>query len=197
VSTPTQVASDRFDARRSLGARGLLRVFNEAGVLSAADVHVAARLAELSAESSEEVWLAVAFAVRAPRHGHVFVDLATIRDTATVDTDEEPVEISSLPWPAVSDWLSTLAGSQLVAVGEDDPAVDAPLRLSGTRLYLDRYWREELSAAGDLGALAAGGRLEVIAGGPGTGKTTRVARLVTELIEQAPSGRRPLIALAV
>ncbi len=192
----TQPPPDRFDARRALGAPGLLRTFNDAGVLSAADVHVAMRLAELGGETSEEVGLAIALAVRAPRRGHVFVDLATIRDTATIDTEDEAVDVSSLPWPVASTWPSTVAGSPLVAVGEDDPSLDQPLRLAGTRLYLDRYWREELSVARDLGALAARGTLEVIAGGPGTGKTTRVAKLVAELIEQAPAGRPPLIALA-
>ena len=44
--------------------------------------------------------LAVALAVRGPRLGHVFVDLATIRDTASVESDE-PVDLSALPWPAV------------------------------------------------------------------------------------------------
>jgi exodeoxyribonuclease V alpha subunit len=86
----------------------------------------------------------------------------------------------------------------LVALGEDNPASERPLRLLGTRLYLDRYWREERSVAADLNELAAGGHLEVIAGGPGTGKTTRVARMVAELIERAVArGERvPLIALA-
>jgi exodeoxyribonuclease V alpha subunit len=43
--------------------------------------------------------------------------------------------------------------------------------------------------------MTATGRLEVIAGGPGTGKTSRVARMVSELIKQA-ADRPPLIALA-
>ncbi len=40
------VPDDPFDVRLALGATGSLRDFNQAGVLSAADVHVAARLAE-------------------------------------------------------------------------------------------------------------------------------------------------------
>ena len=42
--------ADPFDARRVAGATGLLRTFNEVGLLSAADVHVASRLAELVSE---------------------------------------------------------------------------------------------------------------------------------------------------
>ena len=192
--------ADPFEVRRAVSATGLLRTFNEIGLLSPADVHVAARLAELASEDSDTVRLAVALAVRGPRLGHVFVDVATVRDTATVESDD-PVDLSALPWPEVDEWLRALAGSELVAVGEE-AAEPRPLRLLGTRLYLDRYWREERSVADDLNELIATGRLSVIAGGPGTGKTTRVARMVAELIEQAGeldphrSPRPPLVALA-
>ena len=194
--------ADPFEARRAIGATGLLRAFNEIGLLSAADVHVAARLAGLVGVDSEPVRLAVALAVRGPRLGHVFVDLATVRDTAAVESDE-PVDLSELPWPAVDEWLDALAGSEPVAVGEDGedgvgPGEARPLRLLGTRLYLDRYWREERAVAADLNQMRATRRLEVIAGGPGTGKTTRVARMAAELLEQAAvaGDPPPLIALA-
>jgi exodeoxyribonuclease V alpha subunit len=191
--------ADPFEARRVAGATGLLRVFNEVGVLSAADVHVAARLADLVGGKSEPVRLAVALAVRGPRLGHVFVDLATVRDTASVESDE-PVDLSALPWPGVDEWVGALAASELVAVGEDgaDAAEARPLRLLGTRLYLDRYWREERSVAADLNEMRASVRLEVIAGGPGTGKTTRIAHVVAQLIEGAAAtgAPPPLIALA-
>ena len=189
--------ADPFAARRAVVAAGLLRTFNDIGLLSAADVHVALRLGALAGEDDDAVRLAVALAVRGPRLGHVFVDLATIRDTANVEADE-PVELSMLPWPSPDSWIVAVGASGLIAVGEDDPAADRPLRLLGTRLYLDRYWREERSVAADLNQLAASGRLNVIAGGPGTGKTTRVAQMVAELIEAAAAhgARPPLIALA-
>jgi exodeoxyribonuclease V alpha subunit len=188
--------ADPFDARRAVGATGLLAAFNEVGLLSAADIHVAARLAELVGVESESVRLAVALAVRGPRLGHVFIDLATVRDTASVESDE-PVDLSALPWPAVEEWLGALAGSELVAVGEEEVGA-RPLRLLGTRLYLDRYWREERSVAADLNEMRASDRLQVIAGGPGTGKTTRIAHVVAELIAGAAAGgaRPPLVALA-
>jgi exodeoxyribonuclease V alpha subunit len=148
--------ADPFEARRAVGATGLLRTFNEVGVLSAADVHVAARLAELIGEAREEVTLAAALAVRAPRLGHVLVDLATIRDTASVESDEL-VDLSALPWPAPAEWTRAVAGSELVAVGEEDPRSDRPLRMVGARLYLDRYWREERAVAADVVALIAEG----------------------------------------
>ena len=72
----------RYDVRRARTAPGLLRAFNDIGVLAAADVHVAVRLAAITGEADETIALAAALAVRAPRLGHVFVDLATIRETA-------------------------------------------------------------------------------------------------------------------
>jgi exodeoxyribonuclease V alpha subunit len=201
------------DARLVVGAAGLLREFNEAGVLAPADVHVARRLAELAGEDDEAVQLAAALAVRGPRLGHVCVDLATIRDTATVDV-EEPVDLSALPWPDPDEWVERLRASALVG----------PLQLEGSVLYLDRYWREERQVAADLLALMdaaptrvddarlasgltrMGGdrrqrlaaetalkrRFAVVAGGPGTGKTTTVAHILALLFEQGD----PLVALA-
>ena len=58
---------DRFDVRLARGASGLLLDFNGAGVLAAADVHVAHRLAGLIDEADDSVVLAAALAVRAPR----------------------------------------------------------------------------------------------------------------------------------
>ena len=176
-------------------------------MLAPADVHVARRLAELAGEEDDAVRLATALAVRGPRLGHVYVDVATIHETATVDA-EEPVDLTSLPWPDPAGWLDRLRAS---------PLVEGPLRLEGSALYLDRLWREERQIAADLRTLrdaapadvdearladglarllddprqaeaaetAVRRRFAVVAGGPGTGKTTTVARLVALLLEQA------------
>jgi exodeoxyribonuclease V alpha subunit len=226
-------ATDLFDARMvsSLAGRdSLVGEFNRAGVLAAADVHVARRLGALAGEADEDVLLAVALAVRAPRVGHVYADLATVRETAAVETEEQ-VDLSELAWPDVPGWVDRVRSSPLVA-GVDSGQV-APLRLLGSHLYLDRYYEEERQVASDLLGLAgsdpasvredvladglarlfgeaSGGRqalaaatallraLAIIAGGPGTGKTTTVARIVALLWEQALATRMPgpLIALA-
>jgi len=227
------MALDQFDAQSVFGLEpdGLLAQFNRAGVLVAADVHVASTLARLGRDGDELVALAAALAVRAPRVGHVLADLATVRETATADAEDE-ADLSGLPWPALKLWAEHVASSAAVSVGDDGPH-DRPLRLVGTGLYLDRYWRDEVFVAGDLIARSsaeplsaeealladglerffrddAGGlqwraaeiavrrRFSVIAGGPGTGKTTTVARLLALLEEQAAvSGRPPLlVALA-
>jgi exodeoxyribonuclease V alpha subunit len=153
-----QTDLDPLDVRRAVHAAGLLREFNMAGVLAAADVHVARRLATLAGGADEDVLLAAALAVRGPRLGHVCVDLATIRESAAVDT-EETVDVGALPWPDPEPWLARIATWPLVAVGDDTDGADRPLRLIGTTLYLDRYWREERRVADDLlgGALAADG----------------------------------------
>jgi exodeoxyribonuclease V alpha subunit len=223
--------ADPFDIRRADHAPGLLRAFNDAGVLRTADVHVALRLAALGGVTDDQVVLAAALAARGPRLGHVCVDLATIRGTATVDS-EEAVDLSALEWPEPAEWVGRLARSGLVTV-DDEAAAPRPLRLSGTLLYLDRYWCEEREVAADVlrlvegstadvdeGVLADGlarlfagqtdsrqclaaaaailRRFCVVAGGPGTGKTTTVARIVALLCEQAAAAGapEPLVALA-
>jgi len=99
------VERERFDVRLARGASGLLLEFNDAGVLAAADVHVARRLAGLIGGADDAVVLAAALAVRAPRIGHVFVDLERIHATATVDVDD-PIDLATLPWPEPSGWVA-------------------------------------------------------------------------------------------
>jgi exodeoxyribonuclease V alpha subunit len=193
---------DTADWRRAAGASGLLRSFNDAGVIDSSDVLVAQRLTALAKDSDERVALAVAFAVRGLRGGSVCVDLKSM---------QAQVDVPDLPWPTVEDWLAAVAASPLL----EPPHV---LRQQGELLYLDRYWREERQVAEDLLAMVSGGRdvpaaavdrlfpdgyeeqreaaelalsqrLTVLTGGPGTGKTTTVARLLALLAEQASAGR--------
>jgi exodeoxyribonuclease V alpha subunit len=222
--------ADALDANLIQGVAGLLGAFNGAGLLAAADVHVARRLLGLAGEHDERVALAVALAVRGPRFGHVFTDLATVREAAA--DLEEAVDLQALPWPDRDEWLGAVAGSALVSVGEVGPT-NRPLRLVRTALYLDRYWRDECAVADDIlarvamdrprldpnvladsltrlfaddesgeqrwaAATAALRRFSVIAGGPGTGKTTTVGRVLALLEEQAIAmdARPPLVGLA-
>ena len=212
----TVEALDPAGWRQVVSADGLLRAFNEAGVLDAADVHVAQRLSAMSAESDPQVALAVALLVRALRGGSVCVDLRSAEAVADIGTGS-----AELPWPAVDTWMAAVRASPLLG----PPAV---LRIyQENLLYLDRYWREEQQVADDLLALLKAhaptmvpdlGRLfppgyeeqrdaatialaqgfTVLTGGPGTGKTTTVARLLALFAEQAePTGNARLrIALA-
>ena len=211
MTTSVRNTADNADWRHSVSATGLLREFNEAGVIDASDVLVAQRLTQLAKDDSELVALAVAFVVRAVRGGSVCLDL-----TGVAAQVGEP----QLPWPDPAQWLAAVSGSVLAG---DPPVVHVDEGL----LYLDRYWIEESRVAEDVLALAATRRsgtppdiarlfsgtyaeqrgaaevalsraLTVLTGGPGTGKTTTVARLLALLAEQAElDGRsRPRIALA-
>ena len=128
----TLATRDPRDRRIALGATGLLRVFNEAEVLGVADVHVATRLGAMLGEDDEQVLLAAALAVRAVRAGSICLDLRTVADlpVEALTADGEP-----LPWPEPTAWLAAVGRSPLVR--------EEMLRLVGSRLYLDRYWREE------------------------------------------------------
>jgi exodeoxyribonuclease V alpha subunit len=219
--------TDVYDVQRVRRATGLLRSFNDLGVLGAADVHVAMRLGRLGDEPDDRVLLAAALTVRALRAGSVCLDVATARDTTAVE-DVDAAELAALDWPDPGEWAAALEASPLVAVAVRGDR-SRPLRLVGTTLYLDRYWRQEqriatvlddavqrpapavdavrLQAAlgrlfpGDqpdrqrLAAVIAAHRwVSVLAGGPGTGKTTTVAKLLALLQDQAAGSLR--IALA-
>jgi exodeoxyribonuclease V alpha subunit len=187
----------------AVGASGLLRTFNNAGVLDVADVRVAERISLLGRETDQRVVLAVALLVRGLRNGSVCIELASIASTVGVD---------DLPWPEPEGWLTAMRASPLLG----EPPV---LHLYDERLlYLDRYWREEKQVCDDLlalrvskptGNVPASERLfpagyeeqrgaaeialtqavTVLTGGPGTGKTTTVARLLALLAEHAGASR--------
>lgn len=179
-----------------------------------ADLHVAQRLCALTQDRDDRVALAVALAVRALRGGSVCVDLREIA---------AQVGIPELPWPAPAQWVDAVQASPLTKEGvlrvHSDPSTDL--------LYLDRYWREEQQVCDDVLTLLGGpppgpvpglGRLfpdgweeqraaaevalrqslTVLTGGPGTGKTTTVARLLAAIAEQAEvaGGAPPRMALA-
>ena len=82
------------------------------------------------ARRDEAVVLAAALAVRAPRLGHVYVDLATIRETR--DGRLRGAGRPRGAAVAATDWVARVAASALVAVGDDAPE-RRPLRLEGTR----------------------------------------------------------------
>ena len=203
-------AVDTSDWRRSATATGVLRIFNEAGVIDSSDVVVAQRLTALAQDTDERVALAVAFVVRAVRAGSVCVALADV---------EQHTAIADLPWPPAGEWLAAVAASPLTV----DPTV---LHLDDGLLYLDRYWIEECRVAEDVLALAGARRsgsvpdinrlfpdsfaeqrgaaqlalsraLTVLTGGPGTGKTTTVARLLALLAEQAELDGKPRLRIAL
>jgi exodeoxyribonuclease V alpha subunit len=229
--TAAVLVDDPHDPRLARAASGVLGAFNAAGVLEAADVHVATRITRLGGGTSDDaVLLAIALAVRGVRLGSVCVDLAAVRRTV-LGAGDEPVDVSALPWPEPSAWVAACAASPLVARGADAPD-GRPLRLVDGLLYLERYWRQEelvrteLAARTDAppvatdldrlraqlaelfdggadpredrqrlaAAVAALRPVTVLAGGPGTGKTTTVAKILRLLGDRPGAPSR--IALA-
>ena len=148
--------------------------------------------------------------MRAVRAGSVCVALTEV---------PQQVGIADLPWPAADEWLAAVGASALTC----DPSV---LHLDDGLLYLDRYWIEECRVAEDILALAAARRpgpaldisrlfpdsyaeqrgaaelalsrsLTVLTGGPGTGKTTTVARLLALLAERTELDGKPRLRIAL
>ncbi|MDR0286020.1 MAG: exodeoxyribonuclease V subunit alpha [Propionibacteriaceae bacterium] len=103
----------------------------------------------------------------------------------------------------VTDDETRLALTVSPMVATDPAARDRPLTLDGPRVYLTRYWAEQSAIVdwlttrlpgGATGAetattaarLAAAYPFCVIAGGPGTGKTTAVAGILAGLVTDRP-----------
>jgi exodeoxyribonuclease V alpha subunit len=128
------------------------------------------------------------------------------------------VRVGDLDWPDPSAWIDALRRSPAVSgpapVGLEAPFVP-PFVLDGDRLYLRRLWDDEVRVADHLLARAAGagrdeiggsygtggsngtgagGRLQIVTGGPGSGKTTHIAQRLLERLEQGEDPAR--IALA-
>ncbi|GGD12503.1 exodeoxyribonuclease V subunit alpha [Nocardioides daphniae] len=152
------IPTGTHDPRLVRSEHGLLARFNEAGVITAGDVHVARALGEIGQERDPDVLLAVALTCRAVRSGSVCLDLAAVADdllgaavpdTALPTTDEvvEPTAYDELPWPETEAWVAAVARSPLVGLGV--------LHWTGQLLYLDRYFEQETQVLDDLVARAA------------------------------------------
>jgi exodeoxyribonuclease V alpha subunit len=225
-----------------VGTAALLAPFVEAGVFGPFEQQLVDAVVRLEPVATPPALLALALAARAPRFGHVCVELGRAR-RQVLDGDDTATPDRELPWPDLDDWAHDLEGSAIVA--RPDRSFDPPLRplvWDGRRVYLQRYWHYELLVAGDLGRRALPGhagdgrsgdhpdlRLEgvlddlfgpdagadgpdlqrlaarraltqgvaIIAGGPGTGKTHAVVRILAgaHLLARA-EGRDLSVALA-
>jgi exodeoxyribonuclease V alpha subunit len=183
----------------------------EVGVLGPAEVHVTETITRLTGPHDPDATLAVALAVRAPRLGHVCLDLSRTLDVGLADRAEERVDVQL---PDLDTWVAAIEAAPSVRRAE--AAAVTPLVLDGHRLYLDRYWGYEGRLVARLAQLVATdatdrdpervrGQLDrlfdtdpddpqrraaevatrraltVLTGGPGTGKTTTVVRLLATL----------------
>ncbi|TKD45249.1 exodeoxyribonuclease V subunit alpha [Azotobacter chroococcum] len=226
-------AAPAAELHDAAGLLALLDAWVERGWLRALDRALAGFFRELDDSCPPLALLAAALASHQLGHGHVCLDLAATLASpdfalSLPPEGEDAARASLLPSEILAgvelaQWRAALAGSRLVAL--DGAGEEAPLVLSGERLYLRRYWNYERAVAAAIGArlqdapalpadlshrlgqlfpepllvdgerqtdwqklacaLAARGSFSLITGGPGTGKTTTVVRLLALL--QAPA----------
>ena len=137
------------------GAAGVARrlePFLAAGGLESVDVAVVARLARLVGAWDPEPLVAMAAAVRAPRRGHICLDLEAPEPWPHFpEGAQDPPE-----WPEAPAMRDRLRASPLVASPESlhGDAGRRPFVFDGRRLYTARYWDDQLQLAERLRALA-------------------------------------------
>jgi exodeoxyribonuclease V alpha subunit len=196
--------------------RSGLALLADRGVIAPLDRTLAEALARLVDERDPHVLLGVALASRAVSRGHVCVALGELAERPLIDDDGEAVDVVV---PSLSVWIGALEQSPLVGDGDPptplvlrdgrlylhryfdyeerlaaalgarlqtSPQVDRPLLSEGLgRLFPGAPGDEQRRAA----AVAVLRPFTVISGGPGTGKTTTVARILALLHEQALARR--------
>ncbi len=220
-----------------------LRSWSTEGWLRRLDSAFARFMGELAPGEAPAVLLAAALCAHMEGRGHACLQIDLLIQDANGLLGWPPegaaamaAVMAGLPGTSV-DWLSALNASTLVHVdGGADAVIDGsqPLVLSGSRLYLRRYWAYEKRIAGQVLArgampvpldapavrqqldllfppeesetgpdwqkvacgIALRGRLSIITGGPGTGKTYTAARLLALLFAIDPARERLRIALA-
>ena len=200
-----------------MSAPSLLDALWRSGALRTLDHALAQSLRRLDPATPDAVLAAAALASLAVANGHAGFDLASPRTL---------VDAPDIPWPDADAWRRELESSRWVAVPADGAEVsdaDRPLVLEGAPgapglLYLRRYREYERRVAAGLQRIAAPrgpgsdadadadadardtitGGVDLVTGGPGTGKTTTIARMLVQLVEQARAAGRadPRIALA-
>lgn len=200
--------------------------WREAGVIGALGHRFAEALARLSGEVSPRVLLAAALAAEAPLHGDTCVDLTRLRLVLEGRSERGalPVEVPEAgPWRQalvrsglVADravgaplvladdrlyleryWRlqARLVSALRARIGEAPPPADAEGLAEGlARLFPDAPAHDGQVMAALVAALHP---FSVVTGGPGTGKTTTVVRVLALLVEQAFAAGLPAPRIAL
>ncbi|MBJ7536620.1 exodeoxyribonuclease V subunit alpha [Marinomonas transparens] len=207
-----------------------LSVLQSKGVLRAIDRQWVEQLADHAKEDNPALLMAGALCSAYLGAGHICIDLAVLWQSPPegIELDALRGYLTECGVGSVQDWCKTLSKSALVT--STSALSERPLVLSGTRLYLYRYYQYEQQVlqylqaqfkadpfepdAGLIRQLfpaktdsvdwqkvavanAASLPFSIISGGPGTGKTTTVTKLLALLVAQSfpqdPSfARKPL-----
>jgi len=173
-------------------SQDLLEPWVKPGFLNARHVAGAKVLMDLAfgdKSSTREVaeWLIVTLLLKTPEDEHTCLNLAEMN--AYQPNSDEDNEWAPLPFVELAKWRKVILGMpELVAVVDGKQKIERPLVLAGDRLYLARMYGDEVYVADTLKALNKAGRLNVLFGGPGSGKTTKTAEALVELLGDKPHG---------
>ena len=156
-----------------------LQVYRKFGVIGREDIAAATVLVSIANRDREEqpsllAWLGFCLALRTVRDGHTCVDFDNIKEWAG------GIEIGAADvpdWPLQPDiWLDSLQAVKSLVGGLEDRR---PFIIDGQRLYLARALAEEQDIASVL-IRDSCRQVHVLLGGPGTGKTTKIAQDLVE-----------------
>ena len=156
-----------------------LQVYRKFGVIGREDIAAATVLVSIANRDREEqpsllAWVGFCLALRTVRDGHTCVDFDNIREWAG------GIEIGATDvpdWPLQPDiWLDSLQAVKSLVGGSEDRR---PFIIDGQRLYLARALAEEQDIASVL-IRDSCRQVHVLLGGPGTGKTTKIAQDLVE-----------------
>lgn len=164
TSSPTSTTASSTIPVTILECPPAVRHLAQAEVLDLTAVHVADRICALVGPVTDHEHLALALAVRAPRRGHVAVDLATVADLLRL---EEVVALPADQRTVIADALAGMVdhvrggpdtwGTATLLRSVDGPGPpddDArPLVVAGDLVYLDRWHRLETEVVAALAAL--------------------------------------------
>ena len=174
------------------------------GAISAVDAHLTKLTSRLTGESSPEVHLAMALASQWPQRGHVCVDLEKMAPEDLWESQEMGSPEVDLTLPERTAWVTSLQDSNAIGSSTDH----TPFVLwKDSWVYLRRHWiyedevfsrlrtwlTQEQASSPDPPAedkqeravqLAATHPFFILTGGPGTGKTTTVLRIVGHLLSR-------------
>jgi len=139
-------------------------------------------LHDVSAEAHPWVCIALAIVLENPTTGN-----SCIRVEELAKWDEK-VDVDVEVWlRSVDEWLSVLRAHPLL-VTQTPEDFRAPFVLDGHALYAENAFVEESYVAARLHDMLLRGRLKVITGGPGSGKTTSIAEILIEHLSQPENG---------
>ena len=163
-----------------------LQDYRKLGVVGREDIAAAAVLVSMAQREGEEqpellAWLGFCLALRSVRDGHTCVDFDNIQEWAGgIDIGAT----NALDWPLEPHaWLDAL---QAVGSLVGPPGSRCPFIIDGHLFYLARALSEEQDIAEVLMRDSCR-HVQVLLGGPGTGKTTKIAHDLVERFSALPA----------